>query len=342
MTTAPGPAGRSSQPYEQDLFDPARVDQLTHDLRTPLTVILGYTELIQAGNPRDDQRQGLAAMVLAGTNLSATIDSLLERVGADLATVGPSPVMSAIYTEPADVNDAAGNLSSLLGHRRTSESGPASLLAIVGEPEQSEAAKDAAGRDRLTTKLVGATRQVESSQAIDDAFRIGEPLLLAMAETQREADYLTGIGNRRAIEHRLEAEWRRGRRHGRPLAVLMVDIDGLKSINDTLGHAAGDSVIAEVARRLADAIRMEDEVARTGGDDYMIVCPETDAGSARAIVRKLTRAVALPWETAGKSVSLKVSIGWASTSAVHASAQALVAVADARLYAVKRRRKRAV
>ena len=154
-----------------------------------------------------------------------------------------------------------------------------------------------------------------------------------------QTDYLTGMGNRRRIERRLAAEWGRAHRHGRPLTVLMVDIDGLKVINDSRGHAAGDAVIAEVARRIADAVRLEDEVARIGGDEFMIVCPETNARSARAIARKLHTAVATrPFEFEGRAVALSVSVGWASTPVPPNSPDALVAAADDRLYRAKRRR----
>ena len=119
----------------------------------------------------------------------------------------------------------------------------------------------------------------------------------------------------------------------------MVDIDGLKVINDSRGHPVGDFVISEVARRLAGAIRIEDTVARIGGDEYMVVCPETDDVSARAIARKLSRTVGgRLMKAPGDSLAVRVSIGSASTSKSQSSPKALVAAADARLYDVKRTR----
>src|SRR5690606_22543076 len=91
-------------------------------------------------------------------------------------------------------------------------------------------------------------------------------------------DALTGCYNRRLIEQRLPAEMERSRRYRRPLAVVFVDIDHFKPINDRWGHAAGDEVLREIGRRLLGAVRSQiDWIARYGGEEFLIVLPERSA-----------------------------------------------------------------
>ena len=162
---------------------------------------------------------------------------------------------------------------------------------------------------------------------------------LAPLQHTADTDFLTGIGNRRAIEQRLNIEWARAHRHRRRLAILVVDIDGLKAINDTHGHPTGDVVITEVALRLAGAIRMEDEVGRIGGDEFLIVLPE--ANGASKIAARLARVVAIrPIQIAdSNSIAVQVSIGWASNEAPYESWLKMVAAADARLYRSRKRKR---
>src|ERR1700735_1445556 len=87
-------------------------------------------------------------------------------------------------------------------------------------------------------------------------------------------DQLTGLYNRRSGEQRLAEEISRAQRHGRPLTVLLMDLDGLKSVNDKHGHAAGDTVIKSFADRLQRAIRGSDLAVRLGGDEFMAILPE--------------------------------------------------------------------
>jgi diguanylate cyclase (GGDEF)-like protein len=300
--------GRVAQPPpspEDDLFNAARLRQVSHDLRTPLTVILGYAELLQGGDPREDQRQGLDALVTASSALRAAVEQLIASAGNQLGIPGAGDTITALHGSPA----------------------------------------------RTGRAMVDVTELRDQQAAIDQSIRIGEPLLLEVVEKQRLAlaalrlaantDYLSGIGNKRALEHRLSVELGRAERHLRPLSILMVDIDAFKTINDRLGHLGGDIVIAAVARRLATAVRMEDEVARVGGDEFMVVCPETNSDSARAIARKLAHAVSMPpLETPRGPLTVRVSIGCASTSEAHTTRQELMAAADKRLYAAKHRRHR--
>jgi diguanylate cyclase (GGDEF)-like protein len=150
-------------------------------------------------------------------------------------------------------------------------------------------------------------------------------------------DAATGIFNRRGFDARLATEVNRSRRYGRPLSLLMVDIDSFKNINDTLGHTYGDFVIAEVAEALNANVRESDIVARYGGEEFAVVLPETAMPAAATVAAKLLECVrARAIEHDGAAVEATVSIGVASLSAEHTRGDVLVERADEALYAAKR------
>jgi diguanylate cyclase (GGDEF)-like protein len=152
-------------------------------------------------------------------------------------------------------------------------------------------------------------------------------------------DPLTGLPNRRAVEEKLASEWERAHRYDRPLAVLMGDVDSLKAVNDAFGHHVGDEMLRQVATSLVALVRSGDIAGRIGGDEFVVICPETDEEAAAVVAHKLTRGLA---EAAIKTQAgprpLEVSIGWASAVGVADSA-ALLRRADGSLYRVKTSRR---
>src|SRR5918992_4459232 len=123
--------------------------------------------------------------------------------------------------------------------------------------------------------------------------RLHNALLDANRRLARQAltDDLTGLANRRHGAHQLEREVALGVRHGRLLALVRIDVDHFKAINDTHGHQAGDQVLAEVANRLAGAGRGGDELARWGGDEFVAILPGTDKPGALRAAERLRAAV---------------------------------------------------
>jgi diguanylate cyclase (GGDEF)-like protein len=158
-------------------------------------------------------------------------------------------------------------------------------------------------------------------------------------------DQLTGLLNRREFDRILSEEEERVRRFGHTLALVMVDIDHFKSVNDTHGHPAGDAVLREVARRLAALPRAVDRVARFGGEEFALVLMQTDRSSALEVARRVCAVIEHEPVLVSDTIALNLtaSAGVAVLPDDGISGAALVAAADKALYAAKARgRNRAV
>lgn len=152
-------------------------------------------------------------------------------------------------------------------------------------------------------------------------------------------DELTGVLNRGGILGVLERERERARRDGTPLAVLMVDVDDFKVINDTYGHAVGDVVLREVANSIVGAVRVNDRVGRFGGDEFFVVAPNTGLSAVEVLVQRIRGAQSGGVEVGnGGPVPISVSVGSAVDNGTM-SMEELFNRADAAMYREKRLRK---
>ncbi|MEP7358382.1 MAG: sensor domain-containing diguanylate cyclase, partial [Anaerolineales bacterium] len=150
-------------------------------------------------------------------------------------------------------------------------------------------------------------------------------------------DSLTGVYNRRHLFELCQREFDRARRYGRSLAVVMIDLDLFKWVNDTYGHAVGDQVLAAVAARCQTHLRAIDLLGRYGGEEFTLLLPETDAGLAYVAAERLRAEVSLgPIETARAAISITVSLGVAALDDSCASLAELFQRADEALYEAKR------
>ncbi len=178
--------------------------------------------------------------------------------------------------------------------------------------------------DVATAYVLHARRQEQDRLEADE--------VLQLATT----DPLTGLANRRSLIDRLDVALSRSVRSGRTVTVLYLDLDNFKVVNDRLGHAAGDHVLVEVARRLRRAVRPSDTSARIGGDEFAVVCDELGApGEAALVAARILAALQAPIAVADTSVVVTPSIGVATGRVMDNDAKTLLANADVALYRAK-------
>jgi two-component system cell cycle response regulator len=175
------------------------------------------------------------------------------------------------------------------------------------------------------TRLVGqATAAIERTRANDEARRLSL------------TDGLTGLWNRRQFELRAAQELERAGRFGERFAVVLVDLDGFKAINDTHGHLVGDAVLVEASQRLVTHTREVDTVARYGGEEFVLLLPQTDPDGARKVAEKVRSELAeRPVATDAGPLVVTLSAGVASHPDNGTTVDAILRAADAALYAAK-------
>lgn len=149
-------------------------------------------------------------------------------------------------------------------------------------------------------------------------------------------DPLTGLPNRVLLEDRIGQALRRSQRSGEPFAVVLVDLDGFKNVNDLRGHGTGDAVLRQLAARLEEALRTSDTVARVGGDEFVVVSLGAgDDEEAAMLAARLRSALREPFLVDGVTVEIDASIGWAIHPADGETATELLERADVKMYASK-------
>jgi diguanylate cyclase (GGDEF)-like protein len=192
----------------------------------------------------------------------------------------------------------------------------------------------------LVPEGAATSNSAPSEEVVSSLTRFARQIGLGVASAQARdglierasTDPLTGLANHRRFHERLDAEVARAGRHGRPLAVAMIDIDGFKTINDAVGHVAGDEVLAEVALRIREVMRTEVTVARLGGDEIGVLLPECDIDTAHAVVERARQMIsATPIGAAG---IVRISAG-VCDNVQATGAEQLREFADAALYWAK-------
>lgn len=155
---------------------------------------------------------------------------------------------------------------------------------------------------------------------------------------QAVRDPLTGLANRALLEERLRASLARDARAGTSTAVLFMDLDGFKQVNDRHGHAVGDAVLRSVAERLTAVVRPSDTVARLGGDEFVVLVESATPHAVEVLVPRVEAAVHRPIVVGARSLRVGVSVGVATSAAGEADPAGLLAAADAQMYQAKRAR----
>ena len=182
--------------------------------------------------------------------------------------------------------------------------------------------RDADGR---ATRMVGTHADVSKRKAAEDSLR-----------ERAELDALTGLPNRALFDDRLAGAIARASRNGAGLALLFLDIDNFKGVNDTQGHPAGDALLQTTAQRLLASVRSIDTVARLAGDEFTVILEGLgDPDDAERVAAKIVEAVRAPMRLGEVAINVSVSLGLALLEAEDDSA-ALLKRADEALYAAKR------
>ncbi|WP_210506133.1 diguanylate cyclase [Naasia sp. SYSU D00057] len=268
---------------------------------------------------------------IAGGSHPLGADALLDRDGPELRVLRGDDEL--VLSDPAEVEASFPHLAAPLRRARV-EALSATLVREEGK---------AAG---VLTCFFGRPRQLTREELDLQASLCrlaGQALTrIALQETLRELalqDELTGLPNRALLRGRLVEALAEARAERRAVALIFVDLDGFKAINDELGHAVGDRVLAEVAQRLSQVVRRSDTIGRYGGDEFMVICRGANPRTARAIAERLAGAVRAPLADMPPGVGVTASIGVAAlhpSGEEFLSADGLVAAADAAMYAAKR------
>jgi len=317
---------------EEQLAEQARVLELIA-CDKPLEEVLGALAVLAASHlharvgvsvlpgDSDPQRQGLAHAELEGVLAVGRPDGRLES------------------TAPAELGSGASQVEARVG-----DDGARSSAAAAPQLDVPIAASG--GRRLGTLAVFGPVSRVnEAGRLLLE--RCAQ--LAAIAVERRHAnararhaalhDPLTGLPNRTLYADRLAQALAAARRHRGSVAVLMIDLDHFKMVNDTLGHDAGDDVLRKVADRLCAALRRSDTVCRLGGDEFVVVLPHVErVHDAQRMAGKLWRALREAVSVGDVQLSLEVSIGLAVSSPVDDDPAALLRRADVAMYRAKRDR----
>ncbi len=194
----------------------------------------------------------------------------------------------------------------------------------------------------LADKMDGGTFESTETIAVIELFgqlvgaSIGNIRMFERIQRQATTDGLTGLVNHRCFYEILEKEMWRCRRHGGTISLIMVDVDNLKSINDTHGHRAGDKVIREIAHLISQCIRQIDTAARYGGDEFAVILPSTSLSDATIVAERMVQMVARhPARWNHEGIPLSVSVGLCQCDA-NSSPEDITSRSDEALYTAKR------
>jgi diguanylate cyclase (GGDEF)-like protein len=211
---------------------------------------------------------------------------------------------------------------------------PVIMLTATSDHTIDDAALDAGAIDYL---VKGEVTPVLLERSVRYSRKLAGTL--GLLKDLASIDQLTGLLNRRVFQSALDSEWERHIRYGTGLALVLVDLDNFKAVNDTHGHAGGDEVLTWVSRILKSNVRTVDRCFRFGGDEFACLLSDSDENQAAHCGARLVSTLAdleIPLSD-GRRVSVRVSAGGASVAPVIQSPDGLIRAADAALYEAKRR-----
>lgn len=293
------------------------------------------------------EEQGLVLLVEPRANTQERMRKALRGIAdvtpisdpqAALFEAAEKPYELVIVSSVQDNYDPLRLCSQLRSLERTRFI-PMLVVAEQGEEDLVIRALDLGVNDYLVRPLdpnelvARATTQIRRKR-YQDRLRTSLTQSVELAVT----DALTGLNNRHYLDSQLQSLTARSIRRGRPLSLLITDIDHFKAVNDTWGHDAGDEVLREFARRLRSAVRGADVACRYGGEEFIVVMPDTPPSVAAQVAERLREAIATaPFrlQAAGKDIAITTSVGLSTLQHPADSAEAMIRRADQALYQAK-------
>ena len=291
------------------ITDPGpRPDPVLDAMSEPLYVV-DTDRRITYWNPAAEQLTGHRAVDVLGHRCRDGILNHVDEAGRQMCHDG-CPLL-------ATMNDGQPRVARLFLHHRAGHRVPVEVHAAVLRDEEQN--------------VIGAVETFH-----DDGSRRALARSCAEAESRALTDELTGLPNRRFLEDSLRRFAGEDKRYGRPYAVLFIDIDHFKAVNDRLGHDAGDEVLAMVARTLQGCVRDGDVAGRWGGEEFLVLAPADSESAAVNLAERLRQLVASSWtRAAGRRARVTISVGVA-VSEVGETARDLVERSDAAMLGAKR------
>jgi diguanylate cyclase (GGDEF)-like protein len=292
----------------------------------------------------DRSRDELAKAWLVRLIERASLEEISELPTDEIARELPELISDLVTVVAADNGDPyqlterqtqrAAALAGLRSGRETSAADVARDIAalqavLVRALREELAEKDPEGFADAVERLADAAGAIQAA-AVEELVRTRSREL----ESQANTDPLTGLGNLRNLQSELSHMLEMQKRYGHPFGVLLMDIDGLKRVNDSHGHQAGDRLLMQVAMALRRSIRSVDVAARLGGDEFCVLAPEQEAAAAALLAERLATAVTDELSVpADPPVGL--SIGVVSCPEHGEDAEALIDAADRAMYRAK-------
>lgn len=305
-------------------------------------------------------------LILASESIEAVIDAVLTRAAADLPTFDVSVLLSdreddelgRLYTRGAASSSTVALFELSQQECRALAATPAGgvllpdgdhsgeRMSLRAWPAGSVFAVPILRGQAFAGALLASVRDGSAWDAHDLSSLRELAARLAVAITSAEYeqaliqrahfDPLTGMPNRALCQERLERALAQAHRDGHRVAVLFIDIDGFKNVNDLFGHAAGDELLRQTAQRLSAAVRSNDTVGRFGGDEYLVIMPAIDeAIDLQPALERLMAALQRPFELASQESFVTASIGVTLFPEHGSSAEELVRKADTAMYSAK-------
>jgi len=201
------------------------------------------------------------------------------------------------------------------------------IQEAIDEATQQTVRGVVAENERLAAENLAAQQETESAYA-----------LLQEAVRASRTDSLTGLLNRSALWDTLESDVELARRNGKALAVLFLDVNDFKTVNDTFGHAIGDRLLKSIADTIVTTVRASDAVCRIGGDEFVVIALTASRADAAQLASKLEEALRRVFMLEGQAVATSTSVGFSVFPGDGKTAEALMRRADEAMYQAKRRK----